>query len=323
MSYISLNDQDRFMRIVKINPPQVYYIKLGAGGDQEQICIESDHPAIWVGFNEIPHEMCISGQWDQVGELLKRNHDWPANMVTIKVKQLQMFYETGEDVLWVAFYRECLWWCFAGKEITSLPNGSRSRPALGGWSSTDIKGQPLETSRLSGSLLSLQGYRGTLCKVREQEYLLRKINAEESPTMAAAQKARDELQHALEAIICSLHWKDFELLVDLIFRQAGWQRVSQLGKTQKTLDLDLFAPVTNERLLVQVKSKADQKTFQEFIAKTGELEAYARCYLIVHTPGHNLTWDVETDTHKIWLPSDIARLVIQYGLTDWVMGKAK
>ena len=306
-----------------ISPQQAYYIKLGTGGDREAECIESEHPAIWVGFRDIPHELYVAGRWERIRELLAQIHNWPVGMITTKVNQLQTFYEAGEDVLWITFYKEHLWWCFAGREVTILPDGSRTRPALGGWKSIDIHGHPLEASRLSGSLLSLQGYRGALCRVRELDYLVRKINGEESPEMAAAQKARNELQQALEAIISQLHWKDFELLVDLIFRQAGWQRVSQLGKTQKTLDLDLYTPITNERFLVQVKSRADETAFFEFIDHTVGMEDYTRYYLIVHTPANNLIHELETVTHRLWLPGDIARLVFQYGLVDWVMGKAR
>jgi len=306
-----------------ISPRQAYYIKLGAGGDRETESIETEHPTIWVGYRDIPHELYVAGRWERIRELLAQIHGWPANMITIKVNQLQAFYEAGEDVLWITFYKEHLWWCFAGREVTILSDGSRTRPALDGWKSTDIHGHPLEASRLSGSLLSLQAYRGTLCRVRELDYLVRKINDEEAPEMAAAQKFRDELQRALEAIISQLHWNDFELLVDLIFRQAGWQRVSQLGKTQKTFDLDLYSPITNERFLVQVKSQANETDFNEFIVHTAGMEEYTRFYLIVHTPANNLIQGLESDTHRLWLPGDIARLVFQYGLVDWVMGKAR
>ena len=307
----------------RINPGGVFYIKLGAGGEWEHACIESDYPTIWVGFNDVPHELCLTGQWEQVGRLLKKIHGWPTGMVTTKVNQLRAFYEAGEDVLWVTFYKQRLWWCFAGREVTALPDKSRSRQVLGCWKSTDVHGHSLEASQLSGSLLSMQGYLGTLCNVRELDYLVRKINGEESPAIIDAQQARRELQQALEALIRSLHWKDFELLVDLIFRQAGWQRISQLGKTQKSLDLDLISPISHERFLVQVKSQADANDFNEFIDQTVGLEDYARCYLIVHTPLANLNRGMETDTHKLWMPEDIARLVIQYGLADWVIGKAK
>jgi hypothetical protein len=45
-------------------------------------------------------------------------------------------------------------------------------------------------------------------------------------------------------------------LVDLVFRQAGWQRLSVLGETMKFTDMDLLEPVTGDQYQVQVKSAA-------------------------------------------------------------------
>lgn len=53
----------------------------------------------------------------------------------------------------------------------------------------------------------------------------------------------DEVQGALR----ELHWKDFETLVDLLFRQAGWRRLSMLGETMKYADLELEEPINHER----------------------------------------------------------------------------
>ncbi|GAB4533100.1 MAG: hypothetical protein Kow0063_14560 [Anaerolineae bacterium] len=222
----------------------------------------------------------------------------------------------------MTFYKNRLYWCFAKPGVTLLPDGSKIRHTQDGWKSTDIHDNPLDMGRLSGKLLSMQGFRGTICAVKEFNYLVRKINGEHSPVEQAALDARDALLHALEEIIKRLDWKEFEELTDLIFRQAGWQRISQLGKTQKTLDLDLFSPIANERYLVQVKSKADRKLFEEFQEETAGMDDYTRYYLVVHTPLSNLDKALETDTHKLWLPAGIAGLVVQYGLVDWVIEKA-
>jgi hypothetical protein len=37
---------------------------------------------------------------------------------------------------------------------------------------------------------------------------------------------------------------DFETLVDLVFFTSGWRREGIVGKTQKTLDIDLVLPST-------------------------------------------------------------------------------
>lgn len=304
-----------------INPSAAYYIKLGSGGSYEHQCIERDG-TLWVGFNDVPHELCVAGEWEQVKALVQRLYNWPSNTAALKANQLRTFCEADETVLWITFYRHKLWWCFGRLGVTILPDKSKVRQTVDGWHDRDIHGRPLEVSRLSGGLVSLQGYRGTLCSVKQFDYLVRKINAERLPLEQAALDARDSLEGTLAQIIRRLTWQDFELLTDLIFRQAGWQRISRLGKTQKTLDLDLYSPIANERYLVQVKSRADQQQFEQFQSQTAGMEVYTRFYFVVHTPAEGLDLRLETEAHKLWLPEQIGRLVMRYGLIDWVIDHA-
>ena len=306
----------------KISPGHAYYLNLGEGSDHKHDCIEINQ-TIWVGFRNVPHELCVAQHWDEVRDLLKESHHGHLPTAASQRNQLRTFYEAGEEDLWITFYKGCLYWCFAGKHITILSDNSRTRPAKGGWRNTDIRDNPLEARRLSGALLSVQGYRATLCKVHEFDYLVRKINGEVSPDEQAALQAREAFINAIEQMIHHLTWKDFELLIDLLFRQAGWQRLGQVGKTQKSLDLDLLSPIRNERYLVQVKARADKGTFEHFQRETSALEEYACYYFAVHKLEANLTKELETDTHKLWLPGDIARLTVQYGLAEWVIDKAK
>lgn len=305
----------------KIKPTTAYYIKLGEGGRFEKQCIEVDH-TLRLGYNEIPHNLCTPVGWDAVLDIYIHQRGSDPGAAKRHVNQLQAFYGPGENILWVTFYNNKLWWCFAEKEIILQDDGSKRRLVKGYWRSTDIKDNPLTMDRLSGSLLSMQGFRGTICEVREFDYLVRKINAQQSPEEQKAMNASATLQQALVPIIKGLPWKDFELLTDLIFRQAGWQRVSELGKTRKDIDLDLMSPIANERYYVQVKSKASKSTFEAFLAATTDIDGYSRYYLVVHSP-ENLTKTLETETHKLWLETDIAHLVVSYGLVEWVIGKAR
>ncbi|MCI0728405.1 MAG: hypothetical protein L0332_17035 [Chloroflexi bacterium] len=286
----------------------------------EQASIEQNG-TLWLSYKDVPHELCQNGQWEHVKSLLIQRGAKPST-ATSHTNQIRAFYEADENTLWVTFYKNRLWYCFAEPGVTRLPDGSKTRDTKDGWKSTDVKGKSLEIGGLSGSLLSMQGYRGTVCTVREFKYLIRKINGETVPAEQTALDARTTLIQALEQIIKQLHWKDFELLTDLIFRQAGWQRVSQLGKTQKTLDLDLLSPIADERYLVQVKSSAGRQQFEQFQVNTSNMAEYRRYYFVVHTPVSGLTEASETETHKLWLPADIAKLVTQYGLIDWVIEKA-
>ena len=48
--------------------------------------------------------------------------------------------------------------------------------AVGGWRDSDISGEPLLKGKLSGRLLAVQGFQGTICTVSDLDYRLHKIN---------------------------------------------------------------------------------------------------------------------------------------------------
>jgi hypothetical protein len=306
----------------KINPTNALYIKLGRGGEYEQECLASPG-MLRIGWVEVPHALCMAGDWEQVRQIeLKEFHESEI-VASSQTNQLRQFYESGEDILWITFSKDRLHWCFAKKEIILQPDNSRIRLTTHGWSNCDIKGNTLDTSRLSGSLSAIQGFRSAICKVREFEYLVRKINCESSPAEQKASEARETLIQSLVEIIQSLNWKEFELLTDLIFRQAGWQRLGVLGKTTKGIDLDLLSPINLERYRVQVKSAAGIHEFQSFLSLATDDQGFARYYFVVHNPEGSLLKEVDNPLVKVWLPDDIARHAVNYGLADWLIGKAK
>jgi hypothetical protein len=305
----------------KIKPEDARYIKLGSEGRFEESCIEQTQ-TIRLDYRTVAHDWCLQGDWDAVRRWWIEEELSEPGAATRHTNQIRDFYEAGEDMLWATFYKNRLWWCFAQTGVHLLPDGTKERHTINGWHDQDIDGKPLDVARLSGQLLSMQGFRGTICRVKLFDYLVRKINDEASPQEQAALDARQALATTLIAIIRNLPWQEFELLIDLIFRQAGWQRLSKVGGEQKTLDLDLWSPIANERYLIQIKSKATRQEFERFKGKTGEMEGYGRCYFIVHSPQGGLEEAAETELHKLWLPEKIADLVVQHGLTDWVIAKA-
>ncbi len=315
-----------------IKPREVLYIKLGKGGEFEQECIEGG--TLRLGFREATHQACLDGNWEQVQremETITKSKGAATGAVT----QIRAFYESGQDVLWVTFYKSALWWCFSKPQVKLREDKRKERPATGGWKSQSIDGKPLLMSDLSGALLMMQGFKGTICKVREKDYLISKINGEQPPRIQEAEAALRQLEEKIAAIIANLTWRDFELLIDLIFREGGWQRVSDLGKTIKALDMEMMAPITNERCGVQVKSQATLADFKSYRDdKLAGMQGFARFYFAVHSPSHDLTEhtasalltageeDGSPDVTLI-LPQEIAHLAVRYGLSRWVIDKAR
>jgi hypothetical protein len=304
----------------KINPRKALYIKLGREGSWERDCIEHDQ-TLRLGYREASHDFCLKGKWDMVTQQLRAIRK-DLGAATRDVNQIRAFYESDEDVLWVTFYGDRLWWCFSRPQVTQLGDKTKTRPSVGKWISTDITDKPLQISQLSGKLVSMQGFRGTICSVREIEYLVQKINGDEPKAVKAARETQSDLEQKLEVIIRGLHWKDFEILIDLVFRQAGWQRISAVGEAQKTLDLDLLSPITSERYGVQIKSRASMTDFKSYQQQFKDMQGYARFYFVVHTPSRDLEQSPKSDDFQLLLLPDIARLATKYGLTDWIIAKA-
>ena len=304
----------------KIKPKKVLFIKLGEGGKYEQDCIEKNQ-TLRLGYREIDHSLCVNADWQRVYDFWIKKGD-PKQVATSHSNQIKQFYEEGTDTLWITFYANKLWWCFSKPEITLLSDNTKTRPVIGSWSDKDINGKTLAADTISGKLLKTQGFRGTICTVPEEKYALAKINGEQLVEVIEVEVALSNLKTKLSKLIQHLQWKDFETLIDLIFRQGGWQRVGSTGKTQKTLDLDLFAPVTNERAMVQIKSQSDLSEFQHYQNEFALMTGYDKFFFIVHSPKSDLRNFKNDSDITLYFIDKITELAIASGLVDWIIKKA-
>jgi len=304
----------------KIKPQRVLFIKLGREGGFEKECIEEKN-YLRLGYNEIDHDLCTNGDWDKVYQNFINDLRTKSFVASSHTNQIKQFYEEDENTLWITFYLNKLWWCFSKPEISILPDGTKTRPVSGKWSDKDFHGNVLINSNLSGKLLKTQGFRGTICRVPEEKYAISKINGEQLKEVVEVEKAMNDLKEKLSLLIQNLQWKDFETLIDLIFRQAGWQRVGDTGKTQKTLDLELLAPVTGERGIVQIKSESSLQEFLSYQKTFSEMNEYDKFFFVVNkvTPDL-LNYENDSDT-ILYFGDKIAELAISSGLVDWIIKK--
>lgn len=234
----------------KIEPKTIRFIKLGAGGFWEKDCIETSN-TIRLGYeagSEI-HQECLNDQWDNCHAYWGKH----SGTATNHVRQIKDFYQLDENTLWITFYGRKLYWAFCSSEVIEENDGSRTRKVIsnnGKWSCYDINGKhELLVDNLDGRITKVQAYRGTICSVELEEYLIRRINGEVIPEVEEAKEAFSNLINKVENLIKGLWWQDFELLTDLVFSKLGWQRYSVLGKTEKGIDLDLYSPSTQKRVL--------------------------------------------------------------------------
>ncbi len=306
--------------MTKLKANKVLFIKLGEGGKYETDCITKEN-TLRLDYREVEHQLCIAGLWDEVHDYYTIEKDFKTFVATSHTNQIKQFYEQDENTLWITFYANKLWWCFSKPEITLLSDQTKTRPVIGKWSDKDINGIELLGGNISGKLLKTQGFRGTICKVPAEKYAIAKINCEQMKEVIEVEQAIFNLRTKLTFLIQNLQWKDFETLVDLIFRQAGWQRVGDTGKTQKTLDLELYAPVTGERAIVQVKAQSDLPQFLHYQNEFAKMNDYDKFFYVVHTAKKNLeTYENETET-KLYLVEKVADLTISAGLVEWVIKK--
>lgn len=296
-----------------------YFIKLGPGGVWEEDCLRDG--VIRFGYRETPHGACVDGDWDQVFKTWLRIRD-DSGTARRDMNQIRIFYEADERSLFVTFHGGLLYWCRPTGQVAVLPDGCRVRRTADGWHSTSVGGAPLTADRLSGHLLKVQMFRGTICRVEALDYLLRKLNDELSPEVAAAEQAEETLRAAIAPLMRLLTWQDFELLVDLVFSSSGWRRVGAVGRTQKTVDLELVLPTTGERAFVQIKSAAGQSELRDYAERFAASAAYDRMFFVWHTGDIGVERDGVTRGVTLIGPETLARMVLDAGLSSWLREKA-
>lgn len=296
-----------------------YFIKLGRSGGWEKSCI--DGGVLRLGYMNPHHNECLAGNYETLRQWFEEQGK-TKGVVTSTVNQVKTFYEADESTLWITFFQRKLWWGFAEPGIQKLEDGSRTRRVRDGWKSTDENGEVLSVDKISGRLTKVQMYQGTICEIKESKYLRDKINGVIPEDVRKAKEYLSALTASVLPLIKNLTWKDFELLVDLLFTNAGWKRIGVLGKTEKDIDLDLMMPVNGRRAFVQVKSYSTQSVFEEYVSTFSDNDLYDEMYFVVHSLKSGL--QIPQGERRVTVIDDtsLARLVINSGMIEWVIEKA-
>jgi len=301
--------------------PKAYYIKLGEKGQWEESSISNG--LMRFGWKIIPLDDIVAKNWTAIETRLRAEFS-NQGAATRDLKALRIICESIPSDVWVTFFSSRLWWCRLTSDPMEEDSISKYRKVDGSWSDKDINGRPLLTSQIPGKLSQLQGFRGTVCHVKEVEALERLINGIPSLAYLGIQEARANLVSKVKEAIATLHWKDFETLVDLVFRQAGWRRISMLGETMKYADLELREPITEDLYQVQIKSRADLNDLQEYVSKFSK-GRFRRLYFVVHSPSSSLLKHAPSSKTNVELilPERLAEMIVDLGLMKWVMDKIR
>ena len=305
------------------NIKRALYIKLGASGEWEDLCLSDG--TLRLDYNEVPYEIAIKDNKDEVAKLYLEKGSTKGS-ASDHARQVSEFYHTGEDTLWITFSKGYLWWCVSNEPPSYIgtkpeeysPQGSHMRKTIGGWSNKSLAGTVLHISDLSGNLISTGAYRQTICGVKTYDYLMRKLQDKDLPEIKAIKENREQIIGNIEDLIKMLSWQDFELLVEMLFSRSGWQRISALGSTQKTLDLELLLPMTNERAIVQVKSSTNQVQLNEYVERFTSMNADKYLY-VYHSS--NTKIELENDNVILMDCRSVAEKTLSLGLVDWLINK--
>jgi hypothetical protein len=261
--------------------------------------------------------LCEAGDWPAVQQFWEKFRG-DAGTASRDTEQIRIFHETGSEAVFITFHGGLMYWCIPTGPVNVLEDGSHFRSTVDGWHSTTLGGVPLQTERLSGHLLKVQMFRGTICRVKAREYLIHKLNDELHPQVLKADEAEEALRLAVISLMRMLTWQDFELLVELVFSASGWRRLGAVGKTQKTVDIELWLPTLESRAFVQVKAQTTSLEIKEYIEKftTG---SYDHMFFVWHSGDVNE--QIETDGVTLLGPNEFARLVMETGLVFWLKDK--
>jgi hypothetical protein len=308
---------------MSVEAERCLFIRLGKCGDRTAQSIVAGE--LRLDYPQVSHEFCLAGRWTQVeSQIAAGSKDRAASAQ--HTNQIRAFYEASATTLWITFHADCMWWCFAAPGVSQRANGSKVRSTVDGWHQTDVNGQPLAASRLSGGLVAVQAYRGTICAV-EPGSVLQEVNCIAPPRVAAADHALAALVAALQPIVERLHPRDLEVLVDLIFRNAGWQRVGVLAERETDIDLALESAVTGERIAVEVKADAGIEDYREYEVRYLSMVGFDRFYFVTRSP-----IDAEVANESVaanrparvifWGSRSIAQRAAHSGLAQWLVDKA-
>lgn len=294
------------------------YIKLGPRGVWTERSLSQGE--IHFGHRRVPHEMAMNGDREAIADHLIRLGHTPGKARDF-VREIIDFYTLGPDTVWITFDHGYLWWAQAYPEVIWLGEGEghgvRIRRTVAPWRQTDLLGEPLFLNNLSTKLTKVGAYRQTLCRIEAEAYLLTKLKGLDDPIVAQGKSARDQIVAVAQDAIAALHWADFETLLDLIFARSGWQRVSELGGTQKDVDLVLEQIATGERAFVQIKSSATQAVLNDYLSRYEE-SPYQRLFFICHSPRGRLEIPDRPDLH-LWTRHRLAVTAVKAGLFDWLL----
>lgn len=308
-------------------PKSVRYIKNGTGGAWWKAAKSRNE--LHAGWSEVPAEMLVNRDIREVKEYVERLHaQRSGNRIAAAndLKALQTLLDRPSQHIWVTFEDRKLWWCTVNDEISANDENESEREGHfwltcnRNWSDHSLGGRLLAISSLPGTVTKVAGFRATICEPKHWDAILRVIFDEEAPCVAVARQTRMAYQNSIAALINELQPYDFEQFVDILLSRDGWVRISELGKTQADVDIEVENRTANEIAFVQIKGEAGQSVFNDYVGRFQEQQdRYAKMIFAVHRKIGNFS--TTNKSIQIWDRDKLASLAIRVGLGEWLESK--
>lgn len=212
-----------------------YYVKLGRGGEWAEDSIQNG--LIRIGWIEQTIDDINNWRESVIREKIlsaRKERGLPTKQTAVsnEVSALsKIVYSTPDDV-WITFHSSYMWWCRVAETGIEEDDTSKYRKVEGEWRNVDIEGTPLIINQIPGRLSAIQRFSGTICGLDETKVddLRRLLNNQPSTEFQDISRAKADLIQQVEKGLSLLHWKDFEILVDLFFAMPVDGELASLGK---------------------------------------------------------------------------------------------
>ena len=310
-----------------------YYIKLGEKGKWAEESIAKG--IVRIGWSTILLEDINNGNQDTIRKVIKDYYDVRGKKNGSKqdYNALKRFVDATENDVFITFYENKMFWCNLVNGPVELDTISKFKETKNGWSCNPInsKDKIFYSNEISGTISKTQAFQGTLCKFNDTEIdiIFRIINGIQNPKVAEIDHKKKEICTLITSLVNNLHWKDCEILTDLIFQQSGWRRISMPGGSLEFMDMEYYDPINNERYIVQVKSGANLSAFKEYENKFNEMKnklinsEYRKLFFVAYHPDKFiLNYLNENKNIEILLGNKLSEMIFDLGLLNWVLKKS-
>ena len=309
-----------------------YYIKLGKEAEWVEECLRDN--IIRIGWSAVKNvEDINNGNWETIKEIINWDFkkEGKKNGATQDFNALRFFCDATHDDIFITFYNGFMYWCTSTEKTilektTHLPEKTARYRQCNGWSNKPLgRGKKaFHVNDLSGNLTKTQGFRGTICKLKEDQVniLKRLINGKPNEDVAKIQTNQKEIICLIEKLNKHLHPKDCEILADLIFQRSGWQRISILGENMPFIDMEYFDPITNTRYAVQVKASCTLDVFNSFVSGINSGSFDKGFFIVFDSLNEKIFEDQIYPKIEIISGQKLANLIFDLGLLNWIMKKS-